>query len=112
MPLPRKGHKATLSILEGEIPMHSVIWLIGTVLQLYIDVLIVGAILSWLIAFNVVNIRNRLVSGVANFCDRLTEPALRPIRHYIPSLGGIDISPMVLILLIMFVQRLLYEYLG
>ena len=85
--------------------MHSIVWLIGTLLQLYIDVLIVGAILSWLIAFNVVNVRNRFVAGVANFCDRLTEPALRPIRRYVPTLGGIDISPMILILLIMFVQR-------
>ncbi len=92
--------------------MHAIVWLIGTILQLYIDLLIVGAILSWLIAFNVVNVRNRLVAGIADFCDRLTEPALRPIRRYVPTLGGIDISPMLLILLIMFLQRLLYEYLG
>jgi YggT family protein len=92
--------------------MHAIVWLIGTVLQLYIDLLIVGAILSWLIAFGIVNVRNRLVAMVADFCTRLTDPLLRPIRRYIPSLGGIDISPMVLILLIMFIQRLMYEYLG
>ena len=92
--------------------MHSIVWLITTIMQLYIDLLVVGAILSWLIAFNVVNVRNQFVAMVDDFCRKITEPLLRPIRRYIPSLGGIDISPMVLILVIMFVQRLLYEYLA
>ena len=92
--------------------MHSVVWLITTLMQLYIDLIVVGAVLSWLIAFNIVNVRNQLVAMVEDFCRRVTEPVLRPIRRYIPSLGGIDISPMLLILVVMFVQRLLYEYLG
>jgi len=92
--------------------MQSVIWLITTVLDLYVWVLIIGALLSWLIAFGVVNVRNRFVAMVENFCQRVTEPVLRPIRRVIPNLGGIDISPMVLILLIMFIERLLYELLA
>ena len=92
--------------------MHSIVWLITTIMQLYIDLLVVGAVLSWLIAFNVINVRNQFVAMIDDFCRRITEPVLRPIRRYIPSLGGIDISPMVLILVIMFVQRLLYEYLA
>ena len=92
--------------------MHSIIWLIGTILDFYVWVLIINAVMSWLIAFGVVNMRNRFVAMVEEFCSRLTEPALRPIRRIIPSLGGIDISPMILILLIMFLQRLLYELLG
>jgi YggT family protein len=90
--------------------MQSIIWLITTLLDLYVWLLIIGAILSWLIAFNVVNIRNRFVAMVEDFCRRATEPVLAPIRRIMPSLGGIDISPMILILGIMFLQRLLYEY--
>jgi len=92
--------------------MHSLVWLIVTVLDLYVWVLIVSAVLSWLIAFNVVNVRNRFVAMVEDVCRRLTEPVLAPIRRIIPSLGGIDISPMILILLIMFLERLIYELLG
>jgi len=92
--------------------MQALVWLITTVLGLYVWILIMGAVLSWLIAFNVVNVRSRFVIGIEEFCRRLTEPALRPIRRVVPTLGGIDISPMILILLIMFLQRLIYEYLG
>ena len=92
--------------------MHALIWLIITVLDLYVWILIASAVLSWLIAFNVVNVRNRFVAMIEDFCRRLTEPVLAPIRRVIPSLGGIDISPMVLILLIMFLERLIYELLS
>jgi YggT family protein len=67
--------------------------------------------MSWLIAFNVVNTRNRFVYTVADIAYKLTEPALRPIRRILPNLGGIDLSPLVLILLLGFIQRLLPELL-
>src|SRR3546814_1690188 len=90
--------------------MNSLLWLIDTVISLYIWLLIISAILSWLIAFNVVNTRNRFVYLVVDFLYRVTEPALAPIRRFLPSLGGIDLSPMVLILLLIFLRNLLFEY--
>lgn len=92
--------------------MQSILILIVTILQLYMWVIIVNAIMSWLIAFNVVNTQNRLVGTVMDLTYRLTEPVLGPIRRFLPNLGGIDISPIVLILGIIFVQNLLYEYFG
>jgi len=89
--------------------MLSLIWLINTVIQIYIFVLIVQVVMSWLIAFNVVNTRNRFVHMVADIAYKLTEPALRPIRRILPNFGGIDLSPVVLILLLGFLQRLLGE---
>ncbi len=74
------------------------------VIDLFIWVVIASAILSWLIAFNVVNTSNRFVYSVAEMLYRLTEPALRPIRGIIPNLGGIDISPVILILFLLFLR--------
>ena len=74
------------------------------VLQLYVYVIIISAVLSWLIAFNVVNTQNQFVYMVVNFLYRITEPVLRPIRAFMPDLGGIDISPIILILGIFFIQ--------
>ena len=74
------------------------------ILDLYIWVIIAGAILSWLIAFNVVNTSNRFVYSVADMLYRVTEPALRPIRSILPNLGGIDISPVILILFLLFIR--------
>ena len=74
------------------------------VLDLYIWVIIASAILSWLIAFNVVNTSNRVVFTVADMLYRVTEPALRPIRSILPNLGGIDISPVILILFLLFIR--------
>lgn len=90
--------------------MQSLVSLIYTVIQLYIYILIASAILSWLIAFNVVNMSNQVVAMIAEALWRLTEPALRPIRRFLPNLGGLDISPVVLILLLIFVQNLLFEF--
>jgi YggT family protein len=75
------------------------------VIQLYIWVIIASAIFSWLIAFNVVNTQNRFVYSVADMLYRVTEPALRPIRSVLPNLGGIDISPVILILILMFITN-------
>ncbi|MBC8013085.1 MAG: YggT family protein [Methyloceanibacter sp.] len=83
--------------------MAPLIEFIVYVIQLYIWVIIASAILSWLIAFNVVNTSNRFVYSVADMLYRVTEPALRPIRSILPNLGGIDISPVILILILMFI---------
>jgi YggT family protein len=77
---------------------------ISLLLSLYIYVLVAAAVLSWLIAFNVVNPRNQFVSMVGEFLYRITEPVLRPIRNRLPNLGGIDISPIIVIVIIWFVQ--------
>lgn len=87
--------------------MIALLNLIVTVIQLYIWVIIIGVVLSWLIAFNVVNPQNRFVYLVADTVNRLTEPVLRPIRNILPNLGGIDISPVLLILLLVFLQKFL-----
>jgi len=84
--------------------------LFNAVVELYIWCLIVWVILSWLVAFNVVNPRNRFVSLVGDFLDRITEPVLRPIRRILPNLGGIDISPIILILLIYFIRDFVNWY--
>lgn len=77
---------------------------IAMVISLYIWVVIIAAILSWLIAFDVVNRRNRAVWMIADTLQRLTEPALRPIRNALPDFGGVDISPVVLILGLIFLR--------
>ncbi len=84
--------------------MNALFVVIDLALQLYIYLLIAAAVLSWLIAFNVVNMRNQFVATIADFLYRITEPALRPIRNLLPNLGGIDISPVILILIIIFIQ--------
>lgn len=76
-------------------------------LWLYLWAIILSAILSWLVHFGVINTRNQFVSMIGDFLWRITEPALRPIRRFMPNLGGIDISPIILILLIYFLRDLL-----
>ena len=90
--------------------MTSLLILIDTVINVYIWLLIIWVVLSWLITFNVVNTRNRAVYLIGDFLNRVTEPALRPIRRVLPNLGGLDISPVVLILLLYFLRNLLFEY--
>lgn len=80
------------------------------VLQLYVWLLIAAAILSWLIAFNVVNTHNQVVAVIGDFLYRITEPVLRPIRSFMPNLGGLDISPVIVILLIFFIQSVIVRY--
>lgn len=81
------------------------LWLIHTLIWLYIYILIGTAVLSWLIAFNVVNMRNDIVRSISYFLYQITEPALRPIRAVLPNLGGIDISPVILIIGLMFLEQ-------
>ncbi len=90
--------------------MRAVLDIIMLVLQIYIWLLIAAAVLSWLIAFNVVNTRNPVVSSVGEFLYRITEPLLRPIRNLLPNLGGIDVSPVILILIILFIENVIVRY--
>ncbi len=90
--------------------MNSLIALVLTVIRIYVYLLIASAILSWLVAFNVVNQRNDVVRTIGNFLHAVTEPLLRPIRNVLPNLGGIDVSPIILILLLWFVSNLIVEY--
>jgi len=87
--------------------LDPLIRIIVIALDIYIWAIIISAILSWLVAFNVINTRNQFVSMVGDFLWRVTEPALRPIRRFVPNLGGIDISPIILILLVYFLQMVL-----
>ena len=99
------GHERGAQVLS----MNPVHWLIDTALELYIWIVIASVILSWLVAFNVINARNSFINQIGEFLYRVTEPALRPIRNVLPNLGGIDISPMILILLLVFARRLLWQ---
>lgn len=90
--------------------MRALLDVVLIVLNLYVWLLIAAAVLSWLIAFNVVNPYNGFVRSVGEFLFRITEPLLAPIRNVLPNLGGIDLSPMVLILIIFFIQRVIGLY--
>ncbi|WP_036259995.1 YggT family protein [Methylocapsa aurea] len=92
--------------------MRALLDVIYQILSLYIYVIIASAILSWLIAFNVVNTYNDIVRSIWKLLNALTEPVLRPIRNVLPDLGGIDISPVVLIFLIWFLQELIRNALN
>ncbi len=90
--------------------MHALAYLVDTVIQAYIWILIASAILSWLVAFDVINRRNPFVAKVGLFLYHITEPVLRPIRRVLPLIAGVDLSPLVLILLLWFIRNLLFEY--
>ena len=90
--------------------MISLALLIYKVLDIYSWIIIISAIVSWLVAFGVVNVRNNFMRMAVDFLYRITELVLRPIRRFLPNLGGIDISPVVALLLIIFLQHLLREY--
>ncbi len=92
--------------------MRALLDVILLALNLYTWLIIASAILSWLVAFNVVNSRNPVVSQIGEFLYRITEPVLRPIRNILPNLGGIDVSPIILILGLFFIRNLLFEFFG
>jgi YggT family protein len=91
--------------------MQSLVSLLSTVIDIYVWLLIASAILSWLVAFNIVNTSNQFVSTIGQFLHRITEPVLRPLRQVIPAIGGLDVTPIVLILLLYFIRNLMWEYL-
>ena len=86
--------------------MNALCFLFDTVVSLFIWLVIGSVIMSWLVAFNVVDARNQIVYQIGSFLQRITEPALRPIRNLLPSMGGLDISPVILIIGLMFIQNL------
>ena len=101
------GHRGAL---QPPVPfMYALLNLLNTLISIYIWLLIASVVLSWLIAFNVVNTGNRFVYQIRDFLFRITEPVLRPIRNLLPNLGGIDISPVILILALYFLRDLLFE---
>ncbi len=90
--------------------MNSLIILVDQIINLYIWVLIINVIFSWLIAMSIFNTQSRIIIAIYFGTKRLTDPLLNPIRNFLPNLGGIDISPVVLILILYFIRNLLYEY--
>ena len=89
--------------------MNSLLILFNQIVQLYIWVLIINAIASWLMAFNVINVSNRFVYSILEISYKLTDPPLKFIRNYIPNLGSIDISPVILILGLVFLRNFINE---
>ena len=89
--------------------MKSVLILFDQAVSLYIWVLIINAVISWLVAFNVLNTSNRFVYSILDVSYKLTAPPLNYIRRYLPNLGSIDISPVVLILVLLFLRNLVFE---
>lgn len=90
--------------------MISLAMLIDKVIDIYTWIVIASAIMSWLVAFGVVNVRNQFIRVIVDLLFRLTEPVLRPIRRLLPNLGGVDISPVILLLGLFFLRSLLWEY--
>jgi len=85
---------------------EAIIWLVNSIIGLMILFIVISAILSWLVAFDVINPRNRLVYSVLSFLDAITRPLMEPFRRIIPPMGGVDISPLVVLLLLQFVRML------
>ena len=86
--------------------MKSIFILLDTIITIYLCVIIVNAILSWLVAFNILNTQNRFVISVLDATYKMTDPALNKIRRFLPTFGSIDVSPIVLILLLMFLRNI------
>ena len=89
--------------------MKSIFILLDNVITIYLLIIIINAILSWLVAFNVLNTQNRFVFSVLDVTYKLTDPALNKLRRFIPMFGSIDISPVILILLLMFLRNVIFE---
>ena len=89
--------------------MKSIFILLDSVITIYLWIIIINAILSWLVAFNVLNTQNRFVFSVLDVTYKLTDPALNKLRRFIPMFGSIDISPVILILFLMFLRNLIFE---
>ena len=92
--------------------MGALLTLISQLIEFYIWIVIASAVLSWLVAFEVINMRNRFVFLMGDMLNRLTEPGYVRIRRYLPDLGGLDLSPLVVIFGLMFLRNLMWEVLG
>jgi len=89
--------------------MKSIFILLDSIITIYLWIIIINAILSWLVAFNILNTQNRFVFAVLDATYKMTDPVLNKIRRYIPTFGSIDISPVILILILMFLRNLIFE---
>ena len=89
--------------------MKSIFFLLDNIITIYLWIIIINAILSWLVAFNVLNTQNRFVFSVLDATYKLTDPVLNKIRRFIPTFGSIDISPVVLILILIFLRNVIFE---
>ena len=90
--------------------MKSIFILLDSIITIYLWIIIINALLSWLVAFNILNTQNRFVFSILDATHKMTDPALNKIRSFIPTFGSIDISPVILILLLMFLRNLLFEF--
>jgi YggT family protein len=108
----RRGDPVNLRITTtfGRLAMRPILEVILYILDAYMYIVIAAVILSWLIAFNVINTRNQVVAMIADFLFRITEPVFRPIRQLMPNLGGIDFSPLVVLLIIYVIERSIQLY--
>ena len=91
--------------------MNTIVGLIDGLIYIYIYVVLIYVVLTWLVKFDILNTRNQLVRTIGDFLYRVTEPAVRPIRRVVPNLGGVDLSPAILIVLLLLVRGLMHEYL-
>ena len=89
--------------------MKSIFVLLDSIITIYLWIIIINAILSWLVAFNILNTQNRFVFSVLDATYKMTDPALNKIRRFIPTFGSIDVSPVVLILILMFLRNIIFE---
>ena len=89
--------------------MKSIFILLDSIITIYLWIIIINALLSWLVAFNILNTQNRFVFSVLDVTHKLTDPALGKIRRFIPIFGSIDITPVILILLLLFLRNLIFE---
>ena len=89
--------------------MKSIFILLDSIITIYLWIIIINAILSWLVAFNILNTQNRFVFSVLDATHKMTDPALNKIRSFLPTFGSIDISPVILILLLMFLRNIVFE---
>jgi YggT family protein len=87
--------------------MYALFQLVDTIISIYIWIIIIQVMLSWLVAFKVVNTGNRVIYVIGDALFRLTEPVMRPVRKFIPAIGGFDLSPVVVILVLVFVRNLI-----
>ena len=92
--------------------MIAIFYLTLQILKLYSYVVIANVVVSWLVAFNILNTQNRFVYSILELSYRLTEPFLNKIRHFLPNLGSLDISPVILLLLIWFIEMCMKLYIA
>ena len=89
--------------------MKSIFILLDSIITIYLWIIIINAVLSWLVAFNILNTQNRFVFSVLDATYKMADPALNKIRRFIPTFGSIDISPVILILILMFLRNIIFE---